>query len=139
MPCSAATLYGVFVDWFAVNLLVSTPTRGMFVALLALAFCSIAKSAPPPVVPVPSVASAPAVPSPLFVLNSLDASISVIDPVTWKETQRMATGKEPHHLYMSPDEKSLIVANALGDSLTFIDPLSKIFHNFKKIPMSQLT
>lgn len=60
--------------------------------------------------------------SPIFVLNSLDASVSVVDPVTWKETKRLATGKEPHHLYMTPDEKSVIVANAFGDSLTFIDP-----------------
>ena len=60
--------------------------------------------------------------NPLFVLNSLDANVSVIDPVSWKVTQRIATGKEPHHLYMTPDEKSVIVANAGGDSLTFIDP-----------------
>ena len=55
-------------------------------------------------------------------LNSLDASVSVIDPQTWRVTQRIPTGKEPHHLYMTPDEKSVIVANAAGDSLTFIDP-----------------
>ena len=60
--------------------------------------------------------------SPIFVLNSLDASVSVIDPATWTETKRIATGKEPHHLYLTPDEKSLIVANAFSDSLTFIDP-----------------
>ena len=66
--------------------------------------------------------SAQAQTSPIFVLNSLDASVSVIDPVTWRESKRIATGKEPHHLYLTPDEKSLIIANALGDSLTFIDP-----------------
>ena len=60
--------------------------------------------------------------TPIFVLNSLDASVSVINPVTWTETKRIATGKEPHHLYLTPDEKSLIVANALSDTLTFIDP-----------------
>lgn len=59
---------------------------------------------------------------PLFVLNSLEASVSVIDPVTWTETSRISTGKEPHHLYLTPDEKSLIVANALSDTLTFLDP-----------------
>lgn len=59
---------------------------------------------------------------PIFMLNSLDATVSVIDPVTWTETQRINTGKEPHHLYLTPDQKSLIVANALSDSLTFIDP-----------------
>ena len=60
--------------------------------------------------------------APIFVLNSLDANVSVIDPATWKELRRLPTGKEPHHLYLTPDEKSLIVANSLGDSLTFIDP-----------------
>ncbi|MBW8844453.1 MAG: YncE family protein [Burkholderiales bacterium] len=59
---------------------------------------------------------------PVFVLNSLDADISVVDPVSFTVVKRIPTGKEPHHLYLSPDEKSLIVANALGDSLTFVDP-----------------
>lgn len=59
---------------------------------------------------------------PIFVLNSLDAEIAVVDPVSFTVVKRIPTGKEPHHLYMSPDEKSLIVANALGDTLTFVDP-----------------
>jgi YVTN family beta-propeller protein len=71
-------------------------------------------------------ASAPAAAAPksapVFVLNSLDDSVSVINPDTWTETRRIATGKQPHHLYLTPDEKSVIVANALSDSLTFIDP-----------------
>jgi YVTN family beta-propeller protein len=70
------------------------------------------------------IGSAPALKSPIFVLNSLDATVSVVDPVGWKETRRIPTGKEPHHLYLTPDEKSVIVANALSDSLTFIDPRS---------------
>ena len=60
--------------------------------------------------------------APIFVLNSLDASISIIDPQTFTEVRRVPTGKEPHHLYLTPDDKSLIVANALGDSLTLLDP-----------------
>ena len=75
-------------------------------ALLVLPFCSHAQSGT----------------HPLFVLNSLDATISVINPSTWLETARLPTGKEPHHLYLTPDEKSLIIANASGNSLTFIDP-----------------
>ena len=66
----------------------------------------------------PAVYAAP----PLFVLNSQDANVSVIDPVTWTETQRIPTGKEPHHIYLTPDEKSLLVANATSDALTFLDP-----------------
>lgn len=61
---------------------------------------------------------------PIFVLNSLDANVSVIDPVSFAEIKRIPTGKEPHHLYLSPDEKSLLVANALSNSLTFIDPVT---------------
>ena len=67
--------------------------------------------------PVPTPLSAP-----IFVLNSLDASVSVIDPASWTETRRIPTGKEPHHMYLTPDEKSLVIANALSDTLTFIDP-----------------
>lgn len=59
---------------------------------------------------------------PIFVLNSLDATISVVDPVSLQELRRLPTGKEPHHLYLTPDEKSLMVANALADSLTLVDP-----------------
>lgn len=70
------------------------------------------------------VAATPKVMRPIFVLNSLDATISVIDPVSYAEVKRIPTGKEPHHLYLTPDEKSLIVANALGDSLTFVDPVT---------------
>ena len=88
---------------------------------LGLATFSIASAMSATPQPAPA---APAVqaPAPIFVLNSLDGNVSVIDPVTWTETKRIPTGKEPHHLYMTPDEKSVIVANALSDSLTFIDP-----------------
>lgn len=76
---------------------------------------------PKPRPPVAGPAAAPARP-PIFVLNSLDANISIIDPVSYTEIRRVSTGKEPHHLYLSPDEKSLLVANALSDSLTLFDP-----------------
>ncbi|MCX7900982.1 MAG: YncE family protein [Burkholderiaceae bacterium] len=61
---------------------------------------------------------------PIFVLNSLDADVSVIDPASFTEIRRIPTGKEPHHLYLTPDERSVIVANAAGNSLTFIDPVT---------------
>lgn len=59
---------------------------------------------------------------PIFVLNSLDADVSIIDPATHTVVRRLPTGKEPHHLYLAPDEKTLIVANAGSNTLTFIDP-----------------
>lgn len=89
-------------------------SSGRFVASLsaALTLCSLFLA--------PLAAHAQS--NPVFVLNSLEASVSVIDPVTWKEVKRIPTGKEPHHLYLTPDEKSLIIANALSDSLLFVDP-----------------
>lgn len=104
--------------------------------LLALGWCAIlslcclaAKAqspTPSPSAATAAVASAVTVgkdlTTPVFVLNSLDDSVSVINPKTWTETRRINTGKQPHHLYLTPDEKSIIVANALSDSLTFIDP-----------------
>jgi len=88
--------------------------------LLRLAACAAACLAL--VAPQVSSAQASAKATPLFVLNSLDADVSVIDTQTWKELRRIPTGKQPHHLYLTPDEKSLIVANALSDSLSFFDP-----------------
>ena len=83
-------------------------------------------SAPAATSPASSAAVDPAAPfsvrSPIFVLNSLDATISIIDPVTMTETRRIPSGKEPHHLYLSPDEKSLLVANAVGNTITLVDP-----------------
>lgn len=84
-----------------------------FVRCLAVLTVSLAAVAPFAVA---------AQPHPIFVLNSLEASVSVIDPASWKEVKRIPTGKEPHHLYLTPDEKSLVIANALGDSLLFVDP-----------------
>jgi YVTN family beta-propeller protein len=69
-----------------------------------------------------ALAHAQAARPPIFVLNSLSADIAVVDPASFTLVKRIPTGKEPHHLYLSPDERSLIVANALGDSLTFVDP-----------------
>lgn len=81
-----------------------------------------------------SIVSTATVAAPLFVLNSLEANVSVIDPVTWEEISRIPAGKEPHHLYLTPDEKSLIIANAVGDSLTFVDPrTAKIQHTVRGI------
>ncbi len=103
----AATLAAHLYKWFLV--IFNACSRPLFLLALLLGLAS----------PVVWSASTPA---PIFVLNSQDASISVIDPGLWKERKRIPTGKEPHHMYLTPDEKSLVVANALSDSLLFLDP-----------------
>lgn len=101
---------------------------GLGLAVQGLISCGLAGIASPvlalgdrPKPRPPAVAPAPVRP-PIFVLNSLDANLSIIDPVSYTEIRRVPTGKEPHHLYLTPDEKSLMVANALSDSLTLFDP-----------------
>ena len=58
----------------------------------------------------------------VVVLNSRDASISLLDQATYKELGTIPVGKEPHHLMATPDNKSLIVASAMGNELVLLDP-----------------
>lgn len=58
----------------------------------------------------------------VVVLNSGDASVSLIDQDSRKELRRFDVGKEPHHLMATPDGQSLIVANAAGNDLVFLNP-----------------
>ena len=57
-----------------------------------------------------------------IILNSRDASLSLVDRQSYKEIGRVEVGKEPHHLYPTPDGKALIVANAVSNDLHFVDP-----------------
>ena len=58
----------------------------------------------------------------VVVLNSRDANVSLLDQDSQKEISTYAIGKEPHHLMATPDNKSVIVANAVGNELVFLDP-----------------
>jgi DNA-binding beta-propeller fold protein YncE len=58
----------------------------------------------------------------VVVLNSAEASISLIDPVTQQLIETFPVGKEPHHLMATPDNKSLIVANSVSNNLVYLDP-----------------
>ncbi len=57
-----------------------------------------------------------------FVVNSGGASISVIDMATQKEVRRIPTLREPHHLVLSPDGRSLLVGDTAGNQMMFLDP-----------------
>jgi len=58
----------------------------------------------------------------VIVLNSADASVSLIDEATQKVVDTIGVGKEPHHLMATPDNQSLIVANSVANNLVFLDP-----------------
>ncbi|GAA4416581.1 beta-propeller fold lactonase family protein [Quisquiliibacterium transsilvanicum] len=71
-----------------------------------------------------AAACVPAAAQIAVVLNSRDASVSLIDQKTFAEVGRVDVGKEPHHLYPTPDGKSLIIANAMSDDLHLLDPVT---------------
>jgi YVTN family beta-propeller protein len=85
----------------------------------------VAQPAKAPTAPVRVVPQAPAAADyPIIVLNSRDADVSLIHPRTHAVLGRVPTGKEPHHLYPTPDNRHVIVGNAVSDSLTVLDPLT---------------
>ncbi len=65
----------------------------------------------------------------VVVLNSGDATISLLDQVNYRKIDTFPVGKEPHHLMATPDNKSLIVASAVGNELIFLDPKSGAIQN----------
>lgn len=60
----------------------------------------------------------------VVVLNSRDATVQLLDQTSYKTLSTFPVGKEPHHLMATPDNKSLIVASAVGNELIFLDPKS---------------
>ena len=67
--------------------------------------------------PLPAAASGIA-----FVINSNDASISLIDVTTQKELRRVPVLREPHHVALSPDGRELLVGDTAGNEMLFLDP-----------------
>ena len=56
------------------------------------------------------------------ILNSGEASVSLIDMPSRQVIKTMPVGKEPHHLMMTPDEKTLLIANAAGNDVVLMNP-----------------
>lgn len=69
-----------------------------------------------------SLTQAPAQADDVIVLNSAEASISLIDEGSQKVVDTYPVGKEPHHLMATPDNRSLIVANSVANNLVLLDP-----------------
>jgi YVTN family beta-propeller protein len=57
-----------------------------------------------------------------FVINSGDASISLVDVDTHREVRRIPVLREPHHMALTPDGKSLLVGDTTGNRVFFLDP-----------------
>lgn len=73
------------------------------------------------VAPLPRAATATGL---AIVVNSGDASLSVLDAGTGTELRRVPVLREPHHLALSPSGKELLIGDAGGNEMLFLDPVS---------------
>ncbi len=69
-----------------------------------------------------------------FVINSGGASISLVDMAAQKELRRIPVLREPHHLALSPDGKSLLVGDTVGNEMLFLDPVTAALQ--KRMPVA---
>ena len=92
---------------------------GIFLALIASASLTAAQTGP-----TLTPAHTPTEPKLAIVLNSADASVSLIDMPTRKVIKTVPVGKEPHHLMITPDQKTLLIANAAGNDVQLMNPVN---------------
>jgi YVTN family beta-propeller protein len=59
-----------------------------------------------------------------LVMNSGEASVSVIDMNTRKVVHELPTLREPSHWALSPDHSKLYIADASGNALFIVDPVT---------------
>ena len=57
----------------------------------------------------------------VLVLNSEEASYSLLDRATRSEIARFPIGREPHHLFPTPDGKELLLASTVTNELVALD------------------
>ena len=57
-----------------------------------------------------------------IVLNSGDATLSLIDMARGTELRRIPVLREPHHVALSPDGRDLLVGDAGANEMLFLDP-----------------
>ena len=70
------------------------------------------------------VAAGDPLPPLAMVMNSGEASVSIIDMNTRLVIKTTATLREPSHWALSPDKSKLYIADASGNSLFILDPLT---------------
>ena len=57
-----------------------------------------------------------------IVVNSGEASLSLLDTARGTEVRRIPVLREPHHVALSPDGTDLLVGDAGGNEMLFLDP-----------------
>ncbi len=58
----------------------------------------------------------------IYVLNSGEASVTVIDSHTRTEFRRIPVLREPHHLLMTPDGRELMIADSAANEMLYVNP-----------------
>ena len=67
-------------------------------------------------------------------INSGGASISLVDMSSQKELRRIPVLREPHHLALSPDGRSLLVGDTVGNEMLFLDPATAALQ--RRVPVA---
>lgn len=62
----------------------------------------------------------------VYVLNSADAAISVLDSMSGEEVRRIPVLREVHHLILTRDRTELMVGDSAGNEMIFIDPTTAV-------------
>ncbi|WP_338662386.1 beta-propeller fold lactonase family protein [Pararoseomonas sp. SCSIO 73927] len=58
----------------------------------------------------------------VFVVNSMDPGVQVVDTETRAEIRQIPVLREPHHLVLSPARDVLLVGDSGGNEILFLDP-----------------
>jgi DNA-binding beta-propeller fold protein YncE len=69
-----------------------------------------------------------------LVMNSNDASLSVIDMGSLAEVRRIPALREPHHVALTPDGRDVLVGDTVGNELLELD--AKTFELQRRLPVS---
>ncbi len=69
-----------------------------------------------------------------FVINSAQASIDLIDVATRQRVRRIPVLREPHHMALTPDHRSLVIGDTGANELLFLDPLTGELQ--RRVPVS---
>ena len=60
----------------------------------------------------------------VLVVNSAEASLSVVDLATQTERARIPVLREPHHVMLTPDGQDLLLGDTAANEMLFLDPVS---------------
>jgi len=70
----------------------------------------------------------------VLVMNSGEATLSVIDMASQRELKRIPALREPHHVMLTPDRKELLVGDSVGNELLAFDP--DTFELKRRVPVA---